>query len=62
MARLFVSIFVFVVLVAVSVPVMAQDTTAKQAIVLDYDTGFVLYEKNADQKMAPSSMTKGASR
>lgn len=58
MTRLFVSIFSFVMLVAVSVPVMAQDTTAKQAIVLDYDTGFVLYEKNADEKMAPSSMTK----
>lgn len=36
----------------------AQDTTAKQAIVVDYNTGFVLYEKNADERMAPSSMTK----
>ena len=33
-------------------------TEAKQAIVVDAETGFVLYEKNARQQMAPSSMTK----
>ncbi|HEY0901336.1 MAG TPA: D-alanyl-D-alanine carboxypeptidase family protein [Micavibrio sp.] len=57
MAKLIVSIF-FSLIVFVAVPAMAQDTTAKQAIVIDYDTGFVLYEKNAEEKMAPSSMTK----
>lgn len=31
---------------------------ARQAILLDLSTGSVLYEKNADQKTAPSSMTK----
>jgi|SRR5579871_2247461 len=31
---------------------------AKQAIVIDYNTGKVLLEKNADERMAPSSMTK----
>lgn len=36
----------------------AEDTIAKQAIMLDYDTGTVLLEKNADQRMTPSSMTK----
>ncbi len=57
MAKFVVSIFLsFVMFVAA--PALAQDTTAKQAIVIDYDTGFVLYEKNADEKMAPSSMTK----
>lgn len=31
---------------------------AKQAIVMDFNTGMVLLEKNADERMAPSSMTK----
>ena len=34
------------------------ETVAKQAIILDYDTGTVLFEKNADQLMVPSSMSK----
>lgn len=33
-------------------------TTAKQAIIIDYETGTVLFEKNADQKMPTSSMSK----
>ena len=33
-------------------------TTAKQAILIDFDTGTVLYEKNADTPMFPASMTK----
>lgn len=33
-------------------------TKAKQAIILDYDTGAVLFEKNADQRMPTSSMSK----
>jgi len=36
----------------------AITTDAKQAIVVDAETGKVLYEKNARQQMAPSSMTK----
>ena len=32
--------------------------SAKQAILLDYNTGKILLEKNADERMAPSSMTK----
>ena len=58
MARSVFSIFLSFLLIVVALPAEAQDTTAKQAIVIDYDTGFVLYEKNADEKMAPSSMTK----
>ena len=34
------------------------ETAAKQAIIIDYDTGTVLFEKNADQKMPTSSMSK----
>lgn len=34
------------------------ETSAEQAILIDYQTGVVLFEKNADVLMAPSSMTK----
>ncbi|MBC7952603.1 MAG: D-alanyl-D-alanine carboxypeptidase [Rhodospirillaceae bacterium] len=34
------------------------ETSAKQAILLDYKTGTVLLEKNADELMVPSSMSK----
>ncbi|HYB58084.1 MAG TPA: serine hydrolase, partial [Alphaproteobacteria bacterium] len=34
------------------------DTSAKQAIMLDYKTGAVLFAKDADVRMAPSSMSK----
>lgn len=43
-----------------AIPAMAQtlDTVARQAIVLDYETGAVIFEKNADQQVGPASMTK----
>ncbi len=34
------------------------DTSAKQAIMVDFATGTVMFEKNADERMAPSSMSK----
>jgi D-alanyl-D-alanine carboxypeptidase (penicillin-binding protein 5/6) len=34
------------------------DTAAKQAIIIDYDTGTILFSKNADEKMPTSSMSK----
>ena len=36
----------------------AIETLARQAIMLDYDTGAILFEKNADERMTPSSMSK----
>jgi serine-type D-Ala-D-Ala carboxypeptidase (penicillin-binding protein 5/6) len=36
----------------------AVDTQAKRAIIVDYDTGAVLYDKNADERMPPASMSK----
>jgi D-alanyl-D-alanine carboxypeptidase (penicillin-binding protein 5/6) len=36
----------------------AFETIAKQAFLIDYDTGTILMEKNADEEMAPSSMSK----
>ncbi|MCD6074796.1 MAG: Serine-type D-Ala-D-Ala carboxypeptidase, partial [Rhodospirillales bacterium] len=38
----------------------AIETAAKQAILIDYQTGQVLFEKNADDRMTPSSMSKMA--
>jgi len=35
-----------------------SQTSAKQAIVMDYDTGMILLEKDADTKMPTSSMSK----
>ena len=37
---------------------MAADITASAAIVMDYDTGEVLWEKDADTMRVPASMTK----
>ena len=34
------------------------DTKAEQAVVIDYDTNEVLFEKNSNQKIIPASMTK----
>jgi D-alanyl-D-alanine carboxypeptidase (penicillin-binding protein 5/6) len=36
----------------------AIETTAKQALIIDYETGSVLYDKNGDQPVQPASMTK----
>jgi len=46
-----------------SSPVMAQsesafETIAPHVIVMDYETGTILYEKGAREPMAPASMTK----
>ena len=60
MRRMLAALFLFVLLPLAS-PARAQSdgrTIAKQAIMLDYDTGVVLLEKNADQRMTPSSMSK----
>ena len=52
------SIFAVAIFVLVSLPAMAMDTAAKFAILLDFDTGSVLLEKNADEPAAPASMSK----
>ena len=36
----------------------AFETVARQALIIDYQTGAVLFEKNADERMPPSSMSK----
>jgi D-alanyl-D-alanine carboxypeptidase (penicillin-binding protein 5/6) len=56
------NIFKILVLILASLasPVMAEEfsTAAKQAILIDVQTGTTLYHKEADAKMFPSSMTK----
>jgi len=39
-------------------PAAAFDTIAKTAILMDYETGEVLYDKDADKRVPPASMTK----
>ena len=38
--------------------VLAIDTKAEHAIVFDWNTNEVLFEKNADEIISPASMTK----
>jgi len=59
------SIFCFMGVLLISQFVIAQSTfaqefitKAKQAIVMDYESGSVLFQKNADQLMPPASMAK----
>lgn len=50
------------VFVAIGAPANAAlptiDTSAKQAVMIDYNTGTVLFAKNAEERTAPSSMAK----
>ena len=48
----------FAVFLAAALPAGALESTARQAILVDDTTGTVLFEKNADEAMAPSSMSK----
>ncbi|MBY0502208.1 MAG: D-alanyl-D-alanine carboxypeptidase [Alphaproteobacteria bacterium] len=50
--------YLYAILFVISQPVFAIDVQAPQAYMIDFNTGVVLLEKNADQKMAPSSMSK----
>lgn len=59
MKKLILSVIAFAFAVGVSAPACAQmTTTAKQAIVVDANTGTVLFEKNANERMPTSSMSK----
>ena len=53
-------VFAALMLFALAVPATAQtiDTAGRQALLVDFDTGTVLLEKNADELMPPSSMSK----
>lgn len=55
MFRTLLASALFFPFVALAAPV---ETDAKQAIIVDHDTGIVLFEKDARQPMPPASMTK----
>jgi D-alanyl-D-alanine carboxypeptidase (penicillin-binding protein 5/6) len=48
----------FLTCAALCAPAFAFETKAKQAVILDYETKAVLYEKSAYDPMYPASMTK----
>lgn len=50
--------FLCLIAILMSSHAYAFDTEAKQAFMVDYDTGAVLFEKSADEKMPTSSMSK----
>ncbi len=52
--------FIITALISVlcSFKVIAFETSAKNVILIDYDTGSYIYTKNHDKKIAPASMSK----
>jgi len=52
-------LLILVAAVAAALPASAQvETAARQAILMDYETGAVLFGKDADKRMPPASMSK----
>ena len=49
---------VFLILIFKFSNVSSIETNAAQAILYDYETKSVIFEKNSDEKMSPSSMSK----
>lgn len=43
---------------ALTAPATAFETIARTAILMDYETGEILYDKDADKRVPPASMTK----
>ena len=54
--RFFIAVFALTSLLLQ--PAFALETTARSALVIDYNTGTVLLSKNADTPMPPASMSK----
>ena len=54
------SIFIYLIIFTFlfSNNIQAVDTKANQAVVVEYNTNEILYEKNSDQRIVPASMTK----
>ena len=53
-----VKIFSFFLFFIISLKLYAIDTKAEQAVVIDFNTNEVLFEKNSNAKVIPASMTK----
>ena len=52
---LFLTVFIFKM---IPFPAQAIETKAKSAVLMDFDTGTFFFEKKADEKMPPASMSK----
>ena len=51
--------FLFIItIILISFKVYSIDTKSKQAVVIDFDTNEVLFEKNSNERVIPASMTK----
>ena len=51
-------LIIFLLFIIKTSLVQAIETPAKQGILYDYETKTVLFEKNSDELMSPSSMSK----
>ncbi len=51
-------IILFLIIFLINFKLHAIDTKAEQAIVIDFDTNEVLFEKNSNMRIIPASMTK----
>ena len=49
---------IIIILISINSAFALIDTNADTAIIMDADTGYILYEKNAEKKIFPASMTK----
>lgn len=59
--RKFIYIILIIMLFQFTAPIYAEDSLdikAKSAILIDYHTGEVIYEKNPNDKLAPASISK----
>ena len=56
--RIFPIFFLLILLQVCSLPCFAVSTSATAAILMDADSGRVLYEHNADKQMLIASTTK----
>ena len=53
-----ISLFILLLVIFVSFKASSLDTKAEQAIVINFNTNEILFEKNANVKVPPASMTK----
>ena len=53
-----IKLFSFFIYLILTVNCFSIETTAKQAILIDFNSGDVLFKKNEDAKVSPASLTK----
>ena len=56
--NIFIIFFIFLFFIFIPFKSFALDTKAEQAVVVEYYTNEILFEKNAESKIHPASMTK----